>query len=204
MRHRGKQRGLFILASVLILSLFHGARAADGPYLYGATQYGGARTVDVRLRNAEAAVLALGVYDRADHQLHALLSQTAAADGERHILSVTLDEPTLSTEYVRAFLLDPDTLCPLCIPVLADYVIPYPDDENGEEPPDTEEDPDEVEPPDTEEDPDEVEPPDTEEDPSEVDPPDTEKDPSEQPDIEPDPAGEPETRILYATPSGKK
>lgn len=194
-RRRGRiGRGLLSLAAVL--ALLCPVRAASGPYLYGATQFGGQSRVDVRLRNPEDALLALCVYDRASDRIHAVTVQTAKADPERHILTVELDMATESTEYVRAFLLDQETLLPLCIPVLSDYVIPYSDD-GEEEPPDTEEDPEE-EPPDTEEDPEE-ESPDTEENPEE-EPSGTEEDPEENPGETPDPAD----RVIYGTPTGKR
>ena len=187
MRHRTGRSVFFalvVLASALFFPLFQKAGAAEGAYLYGATQYGGQDRVDVRLRNAEEAVLVLGVYDRATHQLKACRSLLAAEGAERHILTVTLDSATLSTEYVRSFLLDPDTLRPLCIPVLADYVIPYPDDGDEWD--------------------EEEEPPDTEEDPSEQPDPGPDPDPGTGSDSGTDPADNPESRVPYATPTGKK
>lgn len=103
-------------------------------------------TVTVRLDAPEGGVLALGIYHRTTHQMTDAAFRTVDPAETTKAVIVTLDFTPSSTEYVKAFLFRESNLSPLCVPVLADYVIPSYDTDPNYEPEPTPEPQPELEP----------------------------------------------------------
>ena len=109
------------IASVLFIAVLLTV-SANGAYIYSATQR--SDSVGVRLTAPENGLLLLGVYDRYTHQMKDVTLRETGAVPDTRTLTVSLNRVPLSTEYVTAFLLDKETFAPLCVGVLADFVIP--------------------------------------------------------------------------------
>lgn len=136
---------LFIFITALLIMCSAGGVSTDQPYIFSTLHAG--NTVQVRMNAPEGGFVLLGVYDRATHQMRDIQVRETDPAPSTQILKVVFDRIPSSREYVVAFLVDRETMSPLCQAVLADYVISpsAPDDPGSEEPNPDEPDPDEEE-----------------------------------------------------------